>query len=357
MGIVRRSFVAVWPLRLGAIVVGLGPGRVLLVARLGAVPPSRAAGGCWGRGVAGLREADVLRQRRRLRALEQRREPRDQRGAGDRSGGEPRDVLPADPSAASHRGLQPRTRARAPPGRYSRPPLWQRPSNREYELVLMLDPEIPDERREQIAAEARQRIESGGDAQARHLVGHAQARLRDPPAHRGRLPLLPLRDAERACSTSSTTTCGSPTASCASGSSRSTRARPRSFRRPPMAHRGRARPRLRAATGLRREAAAEAAERARGPRRSRRPRLRAEPEAPAEAAAEAPQPRSPLPPRTPRRPPSRRPRPQRRSAEAPPSPESAPKSPASERAHELSLKPLVAPSCSARGERTRRPRP
>src|SRR5947208_11600323 len=33
---------------------------------------------------------------------------------------------------------------------------------REYELVLMLDPQIPDERREQITAEARERIESGG---------------------------------------------------------------------------------------------------------------------------------------------------------------------------------------------------
>ena len=32
----------------------------------------------------------------------------------------------------------------------------------EYELVLMLDPETPDERREQIAADARNRIESGG---------------------------------------------------------------------------------------------------------------------------------------------------------------------------------------------------
>ena len=32
----------------------------------------------------------------------------------------------------------------------------------EYELVLMLDPETPDERRDQIAADARQRIESGG---------------------------------------------------------------------------------------------------------------------------------------------------------------------------------------------------
>jgi small subunit ribosomal protein S6 len=34
--------------------------------------------------------------------------------------------------------------------------------SREYELVLMLDPDITEERREQIAAEARKRIESGG---------------------------------------------------------------------------------------------------------------------------------------------------------------------------------------------------
>ena len=33
----------------------------------------------------------------------------------------------------------------------------------EYELVLMLDPEVPDERRDEIAVEARRRIESGGD--------------------------------------------------------------------------------------------------------------------------------------------------------------------------------------------------
>jgi small subunit ribosomal protein S6 len=35
-------------------------------------------------------------------------------------------------------------------------------TNREYELVLMLDPEIPEERREKIASEARERIESQG---------------------------------------------------------------------------------------------------------------------------------------------------------------------------------------------------
>jgi ribosomal protein S6 len=35
-------------------------------------------------------------------------------------------------------------------------------ATREYELVLMLDPEAPDERRDQIVAEARSRIESAG---------------------------------------------------------------------------------------------------------------------------------------------------------------------------------------------------
>jgi small subunit ribosomal protein S6 len=52
----------------------------------------------------------------------------------------------------------------APWGRYSRPPFEGRSltPSREYELVLMLDPEITEERREQIAAEARKRIESGG---------------------------------------------------------------------------------------------------------------------------------------------------------------------------------------------------
>ena len=41
----------------------------------------------------------------------------------------------------------------------------------EYELVLMLDPEMPDERREQIAADARQRIESGGALKADNSWG------------------------------------------------------------------------------------------------------------------------------------------------------------------------------------------
>jgi small subunit ribosomal protein S6 len=47
-------------------------------------------------------------------------------------------------------------------GRYSRPPSMSAPTP-EYELVLMLDPEVPDEQRDQIAADARKRIESVGE--------------------------------------------------------------------------------------------------------------------------------------------------------------------------------------------------
>jgi small subunit ribosomal protein S6 len=53
-------------------------------------------------------------------------------------------------------------RAPRPRPRYSRPPLVSPATNPEYELVLMLDPEAPDERRDQIAADARKRIETGG---------------------------------------------------------------------------------------------------------------------------------------------------------------------------------------------------
>jgi small subunit ribosomal protein S6 len=41
----------------------------------------------------------------------------------------------------------------------------------EYELVLMLDPESPDERRDQIAADARQRIEGKGELKAERAWG------------------------------------------------------------------------------------------------------------------------------------------------------------------------------------------
>jgi small subunit ribosomal protein S6 len=49
------------------------------------------------------------------------------------------------------------------------------PATREYELVLMLDPEIPEERREQIASEARGRIESGGTL--KHDTGWGMRKL------------------------------------------------------------------------------------------------------------------------------------------------------------------------------------
>lgn len=41
----------------------------------------------------------------------------------------------------------------------------------EYELVLMLDPEVPDDRRDQIAVEARRRIEAGGDLKQERAWG------------------------------------------------------------------------------------------------------------------------------------------------------------------------------------------
>jgi small subunit ribosomal protein S6 len=41
----------------------------------------------------------------------------------------------------------------------------------EYELVLMLDPETPDERRDQIATDARQRIEGKGELKAERAWG------------------------------------------------------------------------------------------------------------------------------------------------------------------------------------------
>jgi small subunit ribosomal protein S6 len=41
----------------------------------------------------------------------------------------------------------------------------------EYELVLMLDPETPDERRDQIAADARQRIEGKGELKVERAWG------------------------------------------------------------------------------------------------------------------------------------------------------------------------------------------
>ena len=44
-------------------------------------------------------------------------------------------------------------------------------ATREYELVLMLDPETPDERRDQIAQEARQRIEGKGSLKAEKAWG------------------------------------------------------------------------------------------------------------------------------------------------------------------------------------------
>ena len=230
--------------------------------------------------------------------------------------------MPAPRPAARRPTLLQRIRGRAigayKPGagpdapRYSRPPLM---SCREYELVLMLDPETPDERRDQIATEARRRIESGGSLKAEKVVGDAQARLRDPPAHRGRLPLLPLRDR--------------------GPGARRPRPQPEDHRRRPALPDLQGRPRL---AGDRAAAAGLARQQRPAPRRPRgsRPRRRDDYEdrdaAPAPApAAETPAPRRrsrrsrapPRPRRPPRPPPAEAPAPEQPSeAEAPAAPDS-----------------------------------
>ncbi len=60
--------------------------------------------------------------------------------------------------------------------------------------------------RRAVARRRKSQIEAAGDAQARERLGPAQDGLRDRPAHRGRLPLVPLRGADASCSTRSTTT-------------------------------------------------------------------------------------------------------------------------------------------------------
>jgi small subunit ribosomal protein S6 len=111
--------------------------------------------------VGEVREADVGGQRRRLRALEQRRKPCDQRQAGEHRRRQLHHVLPPNPGPRAHlRAETPRAR-RLPPGRYSRAPVVATTTDTEYELVLMLDPDVPDERRDRITDETRQRIESG----------------------------------------------------------------------------------------------------------------------------------------------------------------------------------------------------
>ena len=141
----RRPSAASWPVRRS----GLGRGSPFGAQRL----PGRRDGG----------KPDVRLQRRWLGTADQARQDQEQGQAPEHAEGELGDLLPADAGPAAHRALQPRRRIADAPGaaivvrrfRGSSP-------SREYELVLMLDPDIPEERREQIAAEARTRIESGG---------------------------------------------------------------------------------------------------------------------------------------------------------------------------------------------------
>ena len=182
--------------------------------------------------------------------------------------------------------------------------------NKQYELVLMLDPDVPDERRDEIAAQTRQRIEAGGtlkhdaswgmrklayeirqrtEADYRLFRFEGQSGVLDELNHNLRIADGVLRFRIFKVDPDSPTIVPPP----AMGTSGAPTRAPRRDEAPA-------------------EAAAEAPSEPEAPAEQPQPRPRASAEAPAEAAAEAPA-RSPLPPRTPRRPPSRLPRPQRRS--------------------------------------------
>ncbi len=69
----------------------------------------------------------------------------------------------------------------------------RRYSTRQYELVLMLDPEAADEARPERRRGRVRASRASGALKARRL-GRSQDGLRDRAAQRGRLPVLPLRD-------------------------------------------------------------------------------------------------------------------------------------------------------------------
>ena len=140
---------------------------------------------------------------------------------------------PASPRAASFPSGASRRRGRLRPKE-------ARGNVIDYEILLLLDAELPDERQNEIVTRTRELVERG----RRHLraprrLGPAQARLRDRPQGRGLLPpphlLRPSLERwtrSRACSRS-------PTASCATwpSSGRSPARPPSGRRRAPTASR------------------------------------------------------------------------------------------------------------------------
>ena len=64
----------------------------------------------------------------------------------------------------------------------------------EYEILLMLDADLPEERGNEIIARMREQVEGDGGTLGRpRAVGAPEARLRDRPQGRGRLPPAALQ--------------------------------------------------------------------------------------------------------------------------------------------------------------------
>ena len=95
-----------------------------------------------------------------------------------------------------------------------------------YDLTVLLDVAVDEDQRERILADIETLIPNEGTIVSAPRLGPPQDGLRDPAQDRGRVPPAPVPRPARRCSSGSTARCGSPTASSATGSSSSTRARP-----------------------------------------------------------------------------------------------------------------------------------
>ena len=89
-----------------------------------------------------------------------------------------------------------------------------------YDLMLLVDPTAPEDRRTAAISEAESMINSGGELVASLRLGPAPDGVRDRPPARGGVPALPVQRGQRPPRAAEPARSGSWTACCASASSR-----------------------------------------------------------------------------------------------------------------------------------------
>ncbi len=83
----------------------------------------------------------------------------------------------------------------------------------EYEILLLLDPDLDDDRQGEVVTRARELVESGGGTWDLHdVMGPPQARIRDRPQGRGEPTTSSISRATPGRSTRCPVSCGSTTA-------------------------------------------------------------------------------------------------------------------------------------------------